>query len=429
MEGGAEAAVKLRVPLHGRPWAHFPLPFRLKENLEKQGFQRTTTLQDLALTEVLRGRDVILRAPRGSGKGIFLLVAALDRLVRTDGEGETRPRVLILTSGEDRARTLAAWGERLAWGLGTTLTLCASEDRLTEEELRALEGVGDLLIITPDGLHRALKWNLLRPHGLRLLIVDELDRMVARSQTFMRQILQKLPPPDRHQTLILLEEPSYPALEVAAEVTRDPEEIYIEEGRRDFENLELWVVHLSREEKFSLLLGLLRKRGWPRVLIFVNEKLEAQKLTEDLKALGLKAVFLKPELPLPLRLNFLQLFARGEARIMVATDAGCRFIQDPHLDLIINYDLPEVPSDFLQRAGKIKGTTGTIISLCDETGAFFLEGIEELLGRKIPVLYPEPEEEWFVSPAEVRSEWGGAGSQRRSRRVTSRGKKRVHSRR
>ena len=410
MESGAGAAEALSVALHGRPFAQFPLKPRLKENLEKQGLKRTTTLQDLALTEALRGRDLILKARRGSGKGLFLLLLALNRLVESNGGQTLKPRGLILTSGGERAKLLGEWARKLAEGLEINLTVFFGEDRVTQEELQALEKVGDLLIITPDGLHRALKWHLLKLQGLKLLIVDELDKMTARSQTFIRQLLQKLPPPDRRQTIVLLEDLTYPALEIASEITREPEEIYIEEGRRDFSGVELSLIHVSEEEKFSLLLGLLRRKGWPRVLVFVNEKGKAQELTDDLKALGLKAVFLKPELPLPLRLNFLKLFARGEARVLVATDAGCRFIQDPELELIVNYDLPEIPSDFLQRAARLKKAGGEIISLCDETGAFFLEGIENLLGRRMKVIFPEPEEEWLISPALVREELGGPGA-------------------
>ncbi len=420
MESGAGGARALSVALHGRPFAQFPLNVRLKENLEKQGFRRTTSLQDLALTEALRGRDLILKARRGSGKGIFLLLGALNRLAGSNGDRELKPRALILTSSGERAKLLGEWARKLAEGLEVEITVFSGEDRITQEELQALEKVGDLLIITPDGLNRALKWHLLKLHGLKLLIVDELEKMVARSQAFIRQLLQKLPPSERRQTIVLLEELTYPALEVASEITREPEEIYVEEGRLDFSSVKLSLIHISEEEKFSLLLGLLRRKGWPRALIFVNEKGEAQKLTDDLKALGLKAVFLKPELPLPLRLNFLKLFARGEARVMVATDAGCRFIQDPELELIINYDLPELPSDFLQRAARLKKPSGEIISLCDESGAFFLEDIENLLGRKMTVIFPEPEEEWLVSPVVVREELGGPGRQSPARPSRSR---------
>ncbi|RUM89622.1 MAG: hypothetical protein DSZ24_00725 [Thermodesulfatator sp.] len=410
MESGAEGIKALSVPLHGRPFATFPLHPLLKERLVAAGFTRTTTLQDLALSEVLRGRDLILRARRGSGKGLLTVLWAVHRLLSGNGEGEARPIALVVTSGPERAQALARWAQKFLEGLEHRVAIFSGEGDRLEKELPEVEKGPHLLFTTPDGLSRLLKWNILRFHGLRLLVVDELESMVARSQTFIRQILGKLPPPDRRQTLVLLEDLSYPALEVALEITRDPEEIYVEEGRRDFSGVALKVIHVSQEEKWPLLLGILRQRGWPRALIFVNEKATAQRLTEDLKALGLKAAFLKPELPPPLRLNFLKGFARGEYRILVATDAGSRFIQDPDLDFIINYDLPEIPSDFLQRAARLGRDSGEIISLCDETGAFFLEAIEELLGRRLEVLYPEPEEEWLVSPSSVRRELGDRGT-------------------
>ncbi|OAQ21543.1 DEAD/DEAH box helicase [Thermosulfurimonas dismutans] len=402
MESGAGEARTLSVPLNGRAFTQLPLHPRLKENLDRHGFKRSTILQDLALSEALKGKDLILKARRGSGKGIFLILAALDRLARTNGHNENKPQILVLTPSGARAKLLSSWARNLAEGLDLEIEAFSGEGEITEEELRKLEKGVDLLFTTLDGLNRALKWGLLKTFGLKILIVDELEKMVARSVTFIRNLLSKLPPPDRRQTLILMEELTYPALELAYEFTNEPEEIYIEEGRRDFTGITLSLIHVSETEKFSLLLGILKKKNWPRTLIFTNEKLSAQKLTDDLKALGLKAVFLKAELPPPLRLNFLKIFARGEAQIMVATDAGTRFIQDENLDFIINYDLPELPSDFCQRAGRIKKSEGEIISLCDETGAFFLEAIEETIGQKMNVIFPEPEEEWFVSPVEVR---------------------------
>ena len=415
MESGAGEARTLSVALNGRPFSQLPLHSRLKENLERQGFKRSTILQDLALAEALKGKDLILKARRGSGKGIFLILMALDRLARTDGHREGQPQILVLTSSGKRAEILSSWAKNLGEGLDLEIEAFSGEGEIKKEDLRKLEKGGDLLFTTSDGLNRALKWGLLKTLGIRVLIVDELEKMVARSPTFVRNLLSKLPPPDRRQTLILMEDLSYPALEVAYEFTRDPEEIYIEEGRRDFTGLTLSLIHVSESEKFSLLLGLLKKKNWPRTLIFTNEKLSAQKLTDDLKALGLKAVLLKPELPPPLRLNFLKIFARGEVRIMVTTDAGARFIQDENLDFIVNYDLPELPSDFCQRAGRLQKSKGEIVSFCDETGAFFLEAIEETIGRKMEVIFPEPEEEWFVSPAEVKESLGRAP--RRSSRV------------
>ncbi|QJA05907.1 DEAD/DEAH box helicase [Thermosulfurimonas marina] len=424
MESGAGEIKALAVPLHGRPLAQFPLHPLLKERLSASGITRTTILQDLAFSEVLRGRDLILRARRGSGKGLLTVLWAANRLLSGNGNEEARPVALVVTSSPERARALADWARRLLEGLEHRVAVFSGEGPHLEAELPEVEKGPHLLFTTPDGLSRLLKWNLLRFHGLRLLVVDELEVMVSRSQTFVRQLLGKLPPPDRRQTLVLLGDLSYPALEVAAEITREPEEIYVEEGRRDFSGLKLAVIHVSEEEKWPLLLGILRQKGWPRALIFVNEKVTAQRLTDDLKAVGLKAAFLKPELPLPLRLNFLKGFARGDYRLLVATDAGCRFIQDPELELIINYDLPEVPSDFLQRAARIRKESGEILSLCDETGAFFLEAIEELLGRRMEVLYPEPEEEWLVSPALVREELGGKGAAPRRRPRPGKGRPR-----
>ncbi len=414
-----EGTENLSVALNGRPFSQLPLHQRLKELLERHSLERTTVVQDLSLPELVRGRDVIVKAKRGSGKGVLVVVAVLDHILRLNEPPSQRPYSVVVTSSQERAKALSEWAKEFSEELDLDVAFFPEED-IKEEDLRRLEKGTEVLFTTLDGLNKALKWGLLKLSAIRFLVVDELEKMVKRSETFTKSVLSRFPPPQNRQTLVLLEELTYPALEVAYEITKDPEEIYVEEGRRDFSRVRLFVIHVAAEEKFPLLLGILRKKGWKKALIFVNEKVVAQKLVEDLKALGAKAVLLRPELPPPLRLNFLKLFARGEATIMVATDAGTRFIQDPELDLVINYDLPELPSDFLQRAARIKKEEGEVISICDETGAFFLESIEELVGKKMEVIFPEPEEEWFVSSAEVRKELSERSTPKRPSRPLKR---------
>ncbi len=385
----------LAVALHGRPFSSFPLHPDLLKNLENLGFQKTTIIQDLFLPQALKGHDAIVKARRGSGKALAYLLVIFDRFLREPPEGT---EALVLATNPDRALELAELARDLAAGLPFKVTPFAAQDDIPEEQLKALERGAHLLVTTPDWLNRLFKWRLLRPERLKIIVLDEFDTMVARSRTFLEKLLKRFPPPGARQGLIFMEELDYEALELAYQFLANPDEIYIEIGRQSFEGLELTLFHVSAEEKFMLLLGVLEKHGWPKTIIFVNNKLEAQKLCDELKRLGVRAVFLKPDLGPEYRLRFLKQFAGQEADILVATDAGCHFIQQRDVPLLINYDLPETAEEFRQRALKVKDG-GKIISFCDEEGAFFLEFIEKDLGFKIPVAWPEPEEEWFLSPA------------------------------
>ncbi|WP_457755932.1 DEAD/DEAH box helicase [Thermodesulfatator indicus] len=388
----------LTVPLHGRPFRAFPLHPDLLGILEEKGFTKTTIIQDLFLPQALRGHDVIVKARRGSGKALAYIVTILDRFLRKPPQ---KNEAIVLVTNPERAIELLSLTRELAKPFSFSLTAFAAKEKIPEEQLKAVERGPNLIFTTPYWLSRLLKWKIIHPQNLKILVLDEFDQMALENRTLLESVLSNLPLPGERQGLAFMENIRYEALELAYKFLKEPDEIYIEIGRVDFSNLNLSLFHVSSEEKFMLLLGVLDKHHWPKTIIFVNNKLEAQKLCDELKKLGAKAVFLKPDLGPEYRLRFLKQFAGKEADILIATDAGCRFIQQDGVPLLINFDLPETAEEFRQRALKVK-EGGTIISFCDEEGAFFLEFIEKELGFKIPVSWPEPEEEWFLSPVIAR---------------------------
>ncbi|WP_022854438.1 DEAD/DEAH box helicase [Thermodesulfatator atlanticus] len=388
----------LAVALHGRPFAAFPLHPTLLETLEKNGFTKSTIIQDLFLPQALKGHDAIVKARRGSGKALAYIIVILDRLLREEPKGL---HSLVLVTNPERALELTNFVKGLARDFPFSATAFASADKIPEDQLKAVEKGANVIFTTPHWLNRLLKWKLIPTQQLKVLVLDEFDQMALENKTFLENLLAKLPLPGERQGLVFMENLRYEALETAYKFLKDPDEIYIEIGREDFNELELSLIHVSREEKFMLLLGVLAQHGWQKAIIFVNNKLEAQSLCDELKKIGFRAVFLKPDLGPEYRLRFLKQFAGQDADILIATDAGCRFIQQDGVPLLINYDLPESAEEFRQRALKV-ADNGKIISFCDEDGAFYLEFIEKDLGFKIPVIFPEPEDKWFLSPVIVK---------------------------
>ncbi len=412
--------------IHGRAFDKLPLDPRLIERLTQKGFRYTTIIQDLFLPPALEGKDVIVGAKQDSGKALGYIIVTLNRLLKEKAQGYCA-RGLILVPSPERAIHLGQIAGELAQGLDLLITPFAHPQSLPEEQFKALERGAEVVFTTPYWLNRALKWRILAPFALRIMVLDELDHMLPKEKGLLEDILRRLWSSSPPQGLIFLDTPDYPALGMAYTILREPEEIFLDTRREDFTHVKLYVIHVSAAEKLSLLLGLLRKYKWPQTIVFVNNKVEAQKLCETLKNIGLGAVYLKPDLAGPLRLNFLKLFSRGKTNILISTDATCRFIQQKGLNLIINYDLPETGDEFRYRASKI-GEGGTIISLCDETGAFFLEAIEKEIKRKMEVIFPCPEEQWFLPPEQAKREIKGhrqnsAHRTRRPRFLTKRPKK------
>jgi ATP-dependent RNA helicase RhlB len=150
--------------------------------------------------------------------------------------------------------------------------------------------------------------------------------------------------------------------------------------------------HVASDEKLRLLLGILQRESWRRALIFVSAGEEVQSLTEKLKANGLPAEGVIGELPQNKRRNLMARFKGGKIKILVTTDDVARGIHVEDLSLVVNYRLPQDGETYIRRLGRVT-LPGRAISFASEGDAFYLEPIEEKLGYKIPVSWPQ--EDWF----------------------------------
>jgi ATP-dependent RNA helicase RhlB len=150
---------------------------------------------------------------------------------------------------------------------------------------------------------------------------------------------------------------------------------------------------VARKEKFPLLLGLLRKEGMERTMIFVNTKREAEFLHDRLNANGFPCRVISGDVEQKKRLRILDDFKSGKLPIMIGTDVASRGLHIEEVSHVINYDLPQDPEDYVHRIGRTAraGAEGKAISFADEDGAFYLEAIEEFAKQKIPTEWAEDE--------------------------------------
>jgi ATP-dependent RNA helicase RhlB len=167
-----------------------------------------------------------------------------------------------------------------------------------------------------------------------------------------------------------------------------PEEITVE-------GIEQSLYHVGNENKLSLLLGLREREDWERVLLFVNTKVGVEWLTRKLKGNGFPAEGITGDLPQRKRFSLMKGFKDGRIRILIATDVASRGIHIENISHVINYDLPQDAENYIHRIGRTAraGKTGRALSLACEKYVFHLEPLEEMLGYKIPLVWPE--DEWL----------------------------------
>ncbi|MFQ5829626.1 MAG: DEAD/DEAH box helicase [Candidatus Methylomirabilia bacterium] len=375
------------------------LPDAVVRGIRDAAFTTCTPIQEAVLPVALRGKDVAGQSPTGTGKTAAFLVAAFTRCLRLPvpaASGVTAPRVLIVAPTRELTVQIEADARLLGRHTGfRILAVYGGIDYLKQRE--GLREGCEVLVGTPGRLIDYLKQHVWSPRKVEVVVVDEADRMFDMGFIAdIRFILRRLPPPEKRQSFLFSATLGFRALELTWEFMNNPAQVTITPQQKTAEKAEQVLYHVAREEKLNLLLGILRREGGGRVLIFTNTREEAHRLGDRLARNGWVARVLTGDVDQKRRLRILAGFKNGEFPVLVATDLASRGLHIESVSHVVNWDLPQDPEDYIHRVGRTArmGTEGKAISLVDEVAAERLEAIEKLIGQKIPVQWPE--EEWFV---------------------------------
>jgi len=364
-----------------------------------QGYTRPTPIQMQAIPAVLAGGDLLAGAQTGSGKTAGFVLPMLQRLSTTAsarGNGHRRPlRALILTP----TRELAAQVDASVKAYGKHLKLASfalfGGVGFAPQVAQLRRGV-DILVATPGRLldHHARR--NVDFSAVDILVLDEADRMLDMGFIAdIKRVLALLP--RKRQSLLFSATFSDDIRALAEKLLDQPRTIQATPRNSTVETISQRVHPVNRHEKAQLLSHLIGKNRWQQVLVFTRTKHGADKLVRSLEADRIRAVALHGNKSQNVRTKALADFKRSAVDVMVATDIAARGIDIDQLPHVVNYDLPNVPEDYVHRIGRTgrAGATGEAISLVcvDEHG--FLRDIERLLKRPIarevvPGFEPDP---------------------------------------
>jgi ATP-dependent RNA helicase RhlB len=278
----------------------------------------------------------------------------------------------------------------------------------------------DLLIGTPGRLIDYYKQGVYELGAVEVLVIDEADRMF--DMGFIKDIhyfVRHLPPPEKRQSSLFSATLSQQVLELAYECMNSPTMVAVAPEQVTAEGVEEVLYHVSRDEKFPLLLGLLEREKGKRILMFSNMKHEAERLAERLVRQGYHARAITGDVDQRKRLKVMQAFKEGGLHILVATDVASRGLHIEGVTHVINYDLPQDSEDYVHRIGRTAraGASGKAISLADEACVLGLPAIEELIGHKIPVEWAG--DDLFLKPVPRTAAEAAAPSRRRVQSTSS----------
>lgn len=343
--------------------------------------EKPTPIQQLAIPAALSGRDLLALARTGSGK---TLAFGLPLLQRLDAASD-RVQGLVLVPTRELASQVSAALQEIADGLGVRLlTLCGGVAQEWQERELALGP--QLLVATPGRLRDLLAQQTLGLGALRMLVLDEADRLLEMGFWPDIQWLMKAMPEARQQMLFSATLPV--ELEsLASGLLQDPVRIEAEPLNSLVNDIEERLYLVNRSSKVPALIALLEAGEWPQVLVFISARDDADGVAKKLARTGMTVAALHGNKDQAVREQALADFKEGRVRVLVATDLMARGIHVEALPVVINLDLPDHAPVYVHRIGRTAraGQSGLAISLTCHGDGEALEGIRALTGRPLPL--------------------------------------------
>ncbi len=370
------------------------LPEPVRQGITDAGFTECTPIQADTLPLSLSGKDVAGQAQTGTGKTAAFLVTLFTRLLTQERQGDARqPRALILAPTRELVVQIEQDAQLIGAHCGLSIqAIYGGVDYMLQRN--ALREGADVIIGTPGRLIDYLKQKVYSLSKIEVLVIDEADRMFDMGFIAdLRFILRRLPPFDKRQNMMFSATLNQRVMELAYEFMNVPQKVEATPEQMTAEKVQQVLYHVGRKEKFPLLLGLLRREGMARTMIFVNTKREAEFLFDRLMSNDSPCRVISGDVDQKKRMRILEQFKEGTLPILIATDVASRGLHIDGVSHVINYDLPQDCEDYVHRIGRTAraGADGKAISFADEDGAFSIEAIEEYIKDKIPTEWAENE--------------------------------------
>ena len=383
--------------------------------VHEQGYTTPTPIQEQAIPAVLAGHDLLAGAQTGTGKTAAFSLPILHRL--TQG-GTQKPaggiRALILSPTRELAAQIEDNLRSYAQHLPVKSTVIFGGVGMKPQIDRIRKGI-DILVATPGRLLDLQQQGLLDLSHVEVLVLDEADRMLDMGFIHDVKKILALVPKDK-QSLLFSATFSDDIRELAGTLLKNPQSIQVTPRNTTVQRITQIIHPVGRRKKKEALLHIIQEHNWSQVLVFTRTKFGANHVAEYLTKHGVTAMALHGNKSQSARTQALAGFKTGELRALVATDIAARGIDIDELPHVVNYEIPNVPEDYVHRIGRTgrAGREGHAVSLvCLDEEGLMME-IERFTKQEIPVqVLPDfgPEEGEKAEPIAMGRQtiWGGAG--------------------
>jgi ATP-dependent RNA helicase RhlE len=366
-------------------FSELPLSPYVKERLASAGFTTPTPVQDAAIPKAIDGKDVLATAQTGTGKTLAFLVPIAEYLLKHDAPGVAA--LVLLPTRELAMQVADAWDVLSGKRLGRAALVVGG---LAEgAQLTALRRGARLIVATPGRLEDFLDRRLIQFRDLKILVLDEADRMLDMGFLPSIRRITSVLSRDR-QTLCFSATLEASVAHLVRDSMRHPVRISIGSVLKPAENIRMQAFEVAMDQKYALLEGLLVKENG-RVLIFTRTRRNAERLAKTLNRDGFPCARIHGDRTQHQRTAALSGFQNGRFRVLVATDVAARGIHVQDIAHVVNYDLPEIAENYIHRVGRTAraGNDGVASTIITRDQRPELQQLERTLGLRMERISPD----------------------------------------
>lgn len=353
--------------------------------VDAMNYSQATPIQELAIPQILEGKDLIACAQTGTGKTAAYLIPTLDYITQ---HPQNKVTTLIIVPTRELATQIDGQVQGLGYFCNATSIAVYGGTKGPEwdQQRKAFEQGADIIIATPGRLMAHMQLGYVDFSAIKFLILDEADRMLDMGFLGDIMAIMKSIPEDR-QTLMFSATMPPKIGELARRILRDPGEIKLSVSK-PAEGIDQQFYMATENQKLPLLIHLLEKADNPSLVLFTSRRSSVDTIVRSLRRKGFKAEGISSDSEQAQREVVLRDFKNREFPILVATDVLSRGIDIDNLSHVVNYDLPRDPEDYVHRIGRTaraesKGTAITFIGELDKRG---VQNIERLLERSVNII-------------------------------------------
>lgn len=356
----------------------------IQKSLEVLGFNRPTDIQFKAIPNIAKGEDVMAVAATGTGKTAAYAIPIIQKLA-TSNRRYKGIRALVLAPTRELAVQIHGVFESI--GKETDLLMVALVGGVEQDsQIRQLGEEADVVVATPGRIFDLMAQGHLNLDGVETLVLDESDRMMALG--FMKDVQDiKKRLPFRHQTLFFSATINEAIKKQAYSLVHNAIRIQVSPKNSVSKNVEHTVAMIGMDDKRFFLEDIIRKHPDDRMVVFVRTQVRAERVEKAMQRVGIEVATLHGGMEQQDRFTALESFSSGKKNVLVTTDVSARGIDIKNVVYVINYDMPDLPENYIHRLGRTgRGMLkGFAMSFCSEEEKPLLKEIEQYLGDVIHI--------------------------------------------